>query len=110
MPVGLVWDSVNWSCSYDSIFTPLGHLWRHDRETWGPILTRLHPLWSVWCEFMASDGDQPEIARNNVRRRLTWADPIKFPLGPTRVALDNLLNAVANPDAAGKAIVYCEQC
>ncbi|KAJ7732511.1 hypothetical protein B0H16DRAFT_1328687 [Mycena metata] len=110
MPMGLIWDSVNWSCSYDSILTPLGHLWRSDREKWGPILSGLHPLWNVWCQFMASDANQPEIARNNMRRLLHYADPVKFPLGARCVSLDNLLGAVSSPETYATAILYCEQC
>jgi hypothetical protein len=29
-PTGLIWDSSHWSCGYDTLFTPLAHLWQTD--------------------------------------------------------------------------------
>ena len=33
-PVGLIWDSHNYSCSYDSVFTILGDIWVYNPIMW----------------------------------------------------------------------------
>ncbi|KAJ7806623.1 hypothetical protein B0H13DRAFT_2244087 [Mycena leptocephala] len=33
-PMGLLWDSRNWSCAYDATFTVLGNLWAEDPNRW----------------------------------------------------------------------------
>ncbi|KAJ7709292.1 hypothetical protein B0H16DRAFT_1275161, partial [Mycena metata] len=33
-PLGLVWDSVNYSCGYDAMFTVLAGIWSEDRSRW----------------------------------------------------------------------------
>jgi len=33
-PVGLIWDSSDYSCSYDSVFTVLGDIWVYDPTMW----------------------------------------------------------------------------
>ncbi|KAJ7091584.1 hypothetical protein C8R44DRAFT_583657, partial [Mycena epipterygia] len=33
-PVGLIWDSTNYSCAYDALFTPLACLWDENPEMW----------------------------------------------------------------------------
>ncbi|KAJ7112270.1 hypothetical protein C8R44DRAFT_561201, partial [Mycena epipterygia] len=33
-PYGLIWDSTNYSCAYDAVFTVLANLWRENIEAW----------------------------------------------------------------------------
>jgi hypothetical protein len=33
-PSGLIWDSYNYSCAYDSIFTVLYEIWSNDTKVW----------------------------------------------------------------------------
>ncbi|KAJ7131993.1 hypothetical protein C8R46DRAFT_924064 [Mycena filopes] len=110
MPVGLIWDSTDYSCGYDALFTPLGHLWRSDRTTWTRQMSDLNPMLSVWCTLMKTEEANPEIPRNRIRTLLHFLDPLKFPVGPNGVLLDNLLGAVSSQESFGSAVTYCEAC
>ncbi|KAF8184515.1 hypothetical protein K438DRAFT_1507481, partial [Mycena galopus ATCC 62051] len=39
-PVGMIWDSVNYSCAYDSLFTCLLNVFREDPDKWIDIMTQ----------------------------------------------------------------------
>ncbi|KAJ7707222.1 hypothetical protein B0H16DRAFT_1345312 [Mycena metata] len=110
MPLGLIWDSINWSCGYDALLMPLGHLWHKDKLRWSAIFQELHPLLCLWSMEMHLEPNSPEIARNEVRKRLTGAAPDKFPPGPVGILIDNLLEAVSSTKTYGSAVLFCENC
>ncbi|KAJ6585941.1 hypothetical protein B0H19DRAFT_926818 [Mycena capillaripes] len=87
-PKGLIWDGVNWSCAYDSLFTILISLWQEDNAQWTLLFNNLHPLLGLWANAMAAYIMYPEIPRNQVRSILTLQDPYKFPMGPVGISLD----------------------
>ncbi|KAJ7902342.1 hypothetical protein B0H13DRAFT_1621511 [Mycena leptocephala] len=109
-PIGLIWDNQNWSCGYDALLTPLGHLWRSDRYAWTAELNNLHPMLGLWANLMQTSENSPEIARDNVRALLTHFQPAKFPQGRIGINLDDLFQAMTNSIVYGSAQTYCEVC
>ena len=72
-PVGIIWDSHDYSCSYDSIFTILGDIWAYNPTMW----TRKFSLMSIYANKLAIEFQKVmlkqinlEDARNSVR--LCW--------------------------------------
>ena len=37
VPIGFIWDSADYSCSYDSLFTILSEIWIHNPKSWTKV-------------------------------------------------------------------------
>ncbi|KAJ7132919.1 hypothetical protein C8R46DRAFT_851209, partial [Mycena filopes] len=109
-PLGLVWDSVNHSCAYDSLFTPLLELWQDDPEVWTARLSQSSAWLGVWALSAAQSPAWPEHARDAVRTLLNFQDPQAFPTGPHGVMLHNLFTAMTNRHGYVHAATKCERC
>ncbi|KAJ7621565.1 hypothetical protein DFH06DRAFT_1009914 [Mycena polygramma] len=109
-PIGLVWDPVNHSCSYDALFTPLINLWKENPPVWTDRLTKTSPWLGLWALAMSQAPNAPETARDSVRQLLNFQDPVSFPTGPRPVALDKLLTAVTDRRVLGQGRSACETC
>ncbi|KAJ7156499.1 hypothetical protein C8R43DRAFT_854101, partial [Mycena crocata] len=40
-PIGLIWDSRDYSCGYDATLTILGNLWKDNNQDWGNAFSQL---------------------------------------------------------------------
>ncbi|KAJ7832810.1 hypothetical protein B0H13DRAFT_1654042 [Mycena leptocephala] len=109
-PKGLIWNSTNYSCAYDALFTPLGEILQDNPEIWKERLTACSPLLGLWALSMAESPNIPENARDSVRRLLHFQDPVSFPLGPRNIKLDSLLTSMTDRRSYGKGYSYCEKC
>ncbi|KAJ7171845.1 hypothetical protein C8R43DRAFT_874748 [Mycena crocata] len=109
-PVGLIWDSTNWSCGYDALLTPLACLLKDDPIKWSARLGNMSALLGVWAAKMAETPTYPENARDAVRTLLRFSDAMSFPLGQRGIMLDSLFMAVTNRETYGNASTFCENC
>ncbi|KAJ7939757.1 hypothetical protein B0H13DRAFT_1586961 [Mycena leptocephala] len=109
-PVGLVWDSTNYSCGYDAFFTSLACLWRKDPDVWTHRLAECSPLLGLWATTMNQNILVPEEARNTVRRVLHLRNAADFPMGPRYIKLDALLAAVTDVRSYGSTVTSCDEC
>ncbi|KAJ7816467.1 hypothetical protein B0H13DRAFT_1923550 [Mycena leptocephala] len=109
-PVGLIWDNINYSCAYDTLFTPLACLWRDNPEIWTQRLTAYSPLLGLWATVMAQNRELPENARDSVRRLLHFQNAVDYPTGPRGIKLDALFMGVTDRRSYGTAVTHCEQC
>ncbi|KAJ6458941.1 hypothetical protein C8R47DRAFT_143660 [Mycena vitilis] len=60
-PLGLIWDSVNYSCGYDAMFTVLGNLWAEDTARWSTCFGSFGPCLADFA--LAMNSHAPESAR-----------------------------------------------
>ncbi|KAJ6486572.1 hypothetical protein DFH09DRAFT_948827 [Mycena vulgaris] len=109
-PTGLIWDSTNYSCAYDSLFTTLANIWRDNPGDWTQRLVRSSALLGLWALSMTEKQDPSEHSRDAVRRILTSQNPVPFPLGPRGVKLDDLFTAMTDRRSYWSARMFCEQC
>ncbi|KAJ6623684.1 hypothetical protein B0H10DRAFT_1786085 [Mycena sp. CBHHK59/15] len=109
-PVGLIWDSTNYSCAYDALFTSLACLWSENPQLWTQRLTACSPPLGLWAAIMTENRYLPEQARDAVRRLLCSQNAADFPLGPRGINLDALFMGVTDRRSYGSAITYCEEC
>ena len=82
-PVGTIWDSVNWSCTYDALFTILYCIWTTNPHKWNREFSVLNPgatLAESYCKVF--DGTYTsEQSRDIMRAYLNNQFPNKFPYG-----------------------------
>jgi len=82
--IGLIWDSINYSCAYDALITPLYNLWTIHQGKLSAFLASTSPLTHAMLgEFIqVGTGQQSlESARDKLRHILHSSDQIKFPMG-----------------------------
>jgi hypothetical protein len=109
-PRGLVWDSTNYSCAYDALFTPLGEILQDKPEIWKERLTACSAWLGLWALSMAESPNTPQTARDSVRTLLHFQDPVSFPLGPRNIKLDSLLTSMTDRRSYGEGYSHCERC
>ena len=81
--LGLGWDSINYSCAYDSLFVILYHIWNIDPLRWTTNFTELFRCIGSWFQQVLQGTVTLENVRDELRHDLHNLDPIKFPIGKT---------------------------
>jgi hypothetical protein len=83
-PVGIMWDSKNYSCAYDALFTILCDVWIQDPKKWTKWFCHLSkPLERLAYNYRKILRGQKrlEAARNDVRKLIYESDNNLFPYG-----------------------------
>jgi hypothetical protein len=109
-PPGLIWDSRNYSCAYDSLFVPLSFILQDDPVAWRVKFSNMHPLLGLWILSLQQTPNSPETARDNVRQILNFRNPEQFPVGPQGLRLDDLYMAVTNRLSYANSVRTCPSC
>ncbi|KAJ7183739.1 hypothetical protein C8R46DRAFT_883813 [Mycena filopes] len=92
-PVGLIWDSRDYSCAYDATFTILGNLWVEAPIVWSGYFGHLSGGLGEFGTLLQSvvDGRMPfERARDIVRRGMNARKPDYFPYGHNSTSVDRV--------------------
>ncbi|KAI0799668.1 hypothetical protein BC629DRAFT_1257540, partial [Irpex lacteus] len=99
--LGFKWDSVNWSCAYDALFTVLYNLYREDRlilsgPTTHDVTPPLERLRTGFVQLKAGTGSAtPESVRDAVRELLSIVDTMELVrYGPFLTSIDRLLECL----------------
>ncbi|KAJ7101098.1 hypothetical protein C8R44DRAFT_888062 [Mycena epipterygia] len=92
-PEGMIWDAVNYSCGYDSLFTILFHIWSENPLKWRNSFTPK----TRWMKSLSEQFDQVkdhqrtlEDARDDVRADLHTLNPVCFPNGQRGISMEDL--------------------
>ncbi|KAJ6536056.1 hypothetical protein B0H19DRAFT_1317633 [Mycena capillaripes] len=112
-PVGLIWNSTDWSCAYDTLLTILGNLWMEDNNRWTNSFAYLSDHLGNFATAMSSVRDRRitfEAARNIVRRELHRVEPNYFPYGQMGASIDRLANNLLPSKFYGIGRQICEVC
>src|ERR1700677_3654075 len=100
-PSGLIWDSDNYSCAYDSLFTILYKIWSNDTRAWARRFKKInqHHLKSLSACFKKYMNGQAsfETARDTIRRELHSQSPAQFPYGTRGTSISALASAILAP-------------
>ncbi|KAJ7926513.1 hypothetical protein B0H13DRAFT_1862143 [Mycena leptocephala] len=96
--VGTLWDSVDHSCSYDAVFTPMYDIWQGH----GPRRSERLQEYGIYglelvkgFESFHVKTDSLESTRDRVREMLNNNWPDEFPKGPNVMALDDLTHRIS---------------
>jgi hypothetical protein len=84
-PVGLIWDSTNYSCAYDSLLSILYDIWKHNPFMWNVNANylgaeKLSYLDKSFNNVLQSNQSLEE-ARDDLRKILHEKDSLHFPNG-----------------------------
>ncbi|THU94619.1 hypothetical protein K435DRAFT_578937, partial [Dendrothele bispora CBS 962.96] len=110
---GMIWDSNNWSCPYDAIFTILFNVWQEDPSKWSPILMNLTTLLSELItsfDLFIQCQQTLEQSRDIIREKLHNLDPDSFPYGQLGGHIDVLAHHVFGSITYSSAYQLCRQC
>ena len=112
-PIGLIWDSHDYSCAYDAVFTVLGDIWVYDPTMW----TREFGLMSSFANKLGLGFQQVSVkrksyedARNSVRILLQNKYPVAFPRGTSGVDISDLFVYMFTGKSIGKLKYICTEC
>ena len=111
---GLKWNSVDYSCAYDSFFTVMWNIWRDRRrlltsvpDTQNEYLNKLYEGFALEHESSISIEDARDVVRNmlyNQSRR-------NFPMGSRGANIHDLLRIMLKcQDSIGQELVSCPSC
>ncbi|KAJ7187208.1 hypothetical protein C8R46DRAFT_880643, partial [Mycena filopes] len=96
-PVGLIWDSKDYSCAYDATFTILGNLWTESPDTWTVSFGLMSGVLGEYAALLRSvvDGTIPfEGARDFIRRGMNFRRPDHFPYGHNSTSIDRMAQSI----------------
>ena len=100
-PSGLIWDSDNYSCAYDALFTILYEIWSTDTKTWTRRFKdinehHLKTLSSCFKKYMNGQASF-ETARDTIRHEIHSQSPAQFPYGTRGTSVAALTSAILAP-------------
>ncbi|KAF8222351.1 hypothetical protein L208DRAFT_1524316, partial [Tricholoma matsutake] len=113
-PAGLIWDSENYSCAYDALFSILCDIWIQDPKKW--------TKWFYWLskplEMLAYNYREVlrgrktlKMARDNVRKVLYKTNHALFPYGQVGTNIAELARQLmVRPESPCYAKLHCDTC
>ena len=116
-PSGTRWDSINYSCSYDSMFSIIWNIWQENNEiieAHRQIMNNRY--FDVLVQGFAryvSGHHTLEDARNGVRELLTQYNANLFPVGCVGVDIKDLLHTMLRQNTEqplGLETTFCSNC
>jgi len=106
---GLTWDSKDYSCAYDSLFTILYNIWTADRfKSLTESLTSL----TEGFNQVQNESITIETARDTVRLQLHHLDSRQYPMGTTYMCLAELTHTMMTKRdrTSGTTCLRCMAC
>jgi hypothetical protein len=98
-PIGLTWDSDDWSCAYDAMFTILCDIWIQNPNKWSRLFSWISmPLQMLAFNYkeVIKGKKTLESARNSVRNMLYNKDKNLFPKGTAGTSISDLAEKLMN--------------
>jgi hypothetical protein len=111
--LGLIWNSKDYSCAYDSLFTILYNIWADAPRVWSDRFRNITDYLSMLSDNFQSvkDGSVAiEGARDAVRRKLNLLDPREYPMGAAFTCLAKLTSQMMANRDSGTLSLRCITC
>ena len=112
-PLGLKWDSENFSCGYDSFFTIIYNIWRDNASRISQDLSGCSELMNILCEQFEKVNRKRitfEEARDYVRMLLHRSNPQIFPMGKEGMTVSSLVQKLMGDTTFGSISNTCNAC
>ena len=127
---GVVWDGVNWSCAYDSVFMSFWSIYKKSPPGWRDMWMQQAPKWSGFLKkafdsliTMAQNERISQAAlsreftayRNAFRNLLSQVDPTRFKrFGPEEISVYQVLSHIFTSSIESQPhldqVVVCNTC
>jgi len=112
-PLGLTWDSTDYSCAYDSLFTILHHMWNEGQFNHKKYFENgTHYLQLLHTNFHSLRSNQGtlEIIRDHLRIILNHNKPLQYHFGKNYTNLDELIRDFTTEASYGTSKLQCLNC
>ncbi|KAJ6453681.1 hypothetical protein C8R47DRAFT_929410, partial [Mycena vitilis] len=112
-PVGLIWDGVNYSCGYDTVFTILTNIWKEAPGVWTRRFESYSGMFSqlsVYLTEFARGSISFEECRNGMRSKMHRLRPADFPYGPRGTSMDLVSLALVSKETYALRTANCDKC
>ena len=112
-PLGLKWDSKNFSCRYDSFFTIIYNIWRDNVSRISQDLSGCSELMNILCEQFEKVNRKRitfEEARDYVRMLLHRSNPQIFPMGKEGMMVSSLVQKLMGDTTFSSIPNTCNVC
>ncbi|KAJ7182675.1 hypothetical protein C8R43DRAFT_868555 [Mycena crocata] len=96
-PIGLIWNSRDYSCGYDATLTILANIWTGSAREWKALFALVGPVMGEFGYLMVAVTAKRisfERARDIVRRRMHDHAPDSFPYGANFTSIDRIATAL----------------
>lgn len=112
-PKGLIWDSVDYSCAYDTFFTILYHIWYEGqiihKEYFNNGSQYLQCL-NSYFPALSSNLCSFESVRDELRFVLNKNKPLQYCFGKVYTDLNELIEDFTTKDSNGTSKLQCLKC
>ena len=112
-PLGLKWDSENFSCGYDSFFTIIYNIWRDNVSRISLDLSGCSDLMNILCENFEKVNRKLltfEDARDHVRMLLHRSNAHIFPMGKEGMTVSSLVQKLMGDTTFGSISNTSDAC
>lgn len=112
-PIGLIWDSQNYSCAYDSLFTVLYNVWSENPVHWSSKLALHSSVMKVLSKgfsLVANHKMSFEKIRDKVRKALHNENSAHFPMGRNMTGISRIADRIMGRHEYGTITLYCPHC
>ena len=113
VPVGLAWDSRDYSCGYDVTFTILANIWLENKGHWSDKFTSFSPLLKSLLDGLNNYTRgliSFENVRDAIRASLHQSDPGNFPYGVSGTSIDRIVQRLITDRTYAIGSQRCTKC
>ncbi|KAF6765469.1 hypothetical protein DFP72DRAFT_798033 [Ephemerocybe angulata] len=112
-PRGVLWDSVDYSCGYDSLLVILFSIWKDNALFWGRKWRShggyISQISAGFAKVLTNQSTIEEV-RNALRSDLRQKHPERFPHGSAGIYISDLIPKVIPDIELGHSTIECPNC
>ena len=100
-PIGLIWDENDYSCTYNSLFTVLYHIWNEGQLSHRSYFengTQLAQILHSHFVSLLNKTSSFESVRNQLRAILNHNNPLRYPYRKVYTDIDQLVEILSPPN------------
>jgi len=112
-PKGLIWDSIDYSCAYDTLFTIFYHIWHEGQNKHKEYFkngTQYLQQLNSYFPSLSSNLNSFESIRDQLRIVLNEYKPEQYRFGKVYTDLNELIGDFTTKESNGTSKLQCSKC